>query len=73
LENIRQLRNSRRVQLKLRLKTLLDKKKVMQSRSETTSKVSATFITLEEGFQQFGNDLNKLQVNQARLNSRVDR
>ncbi|KAH0565830.1 hypothetical protein GP486_000778 [Trichoglossum hirsutum] len=33
----------------------------MQSRSQTTSKVSATFITLEEGFQQFGSDLNKLQ------------
>ena len=49
-------------QLKLRLKTLLDKKKVMQSRSVTTSKISASFITLEEGFQQFGNDLNKLQV-----------
>lgn len=49
-------------QLKLRLKTLLDKKKVMQLRSSTTSKVSASFITLEEGFQQFGSDLNKLQV-----------
>lgn len=49
-------------QLKLRLKTLLDKKKVMQSRSATTSKISASFITLEEGFQQFGNDLNKLLV-----------
>lgn len=50
------------LQLKLRLKTLLDKKRVMQSRSATTSKISASFITLEEGFQQFGNDLNKLQV-----------
>jgi CDK inhibitor PHO81 len=35
---------------------------MMQSRSATTSKISASFITLEEGFQQFGNDLNKLQV-----------
>jgi hypothetical protein len=52
-------------QLKLRLRTLLDKKRVMQSRSATTSKVSTTFITLEEGFQQFGNDLNKLQVTQS--------
>lgn len=49
-------------QLKLRLKTLLDKKKVMQARSATTSKLSASFVTLEEGFLQFGNDLNKLQV-----------
>ena len=49
-------------QLKLRLKTLLDKKKGMQSRGATASKISASFITLEEGFQQFNNDLNKLQV-----------
>lgn len=34
----------------------------MQARSVTASKISASFITLEEGFQQFGNDLNKLQV-----------
>jgi SPX domain protein involved in polyphosphate accumulation len=47
--------------LKLRLKTLIDKKKIMQSRSETTSKISATYITLQEGFQQFEHDLNKLQ------------
>lgn len=52
-------------QLKLRLKTLLDKKKVMQARSATTSKLSASFVTLEEGFLQFGNDLNKLQVRGA--------
>lgn len=38
----------------------------MQSRQETTSKVSSTFITLEEGFQQFNNDLNKLQVGSVR-------
>ena len=34
----------------------------MQARSATASKISASFIALEEGFQQFGNDLNKLQV-----------
>ena len=28
--------------------------------------MSASFITLEEGFQQFGNDLNKLQVIHSR-------
>lgn len=43
------------------MKTLLDKKKVLQSRSQTTSRRSTKFTTLEEGFQQFGNDLNKLQ------------
>jgi CDK inhibitor PHO81 len=43
------------------LKTLLDKKKVLQSRSHNTSRQSAKFTTLEEGFQQFGADLNRLQ------------
>ena len=49
-------------QFSLRLKTLLDKRKVMQSRSGTASKASASFVTLFEGFQQFDYDLNKLQV-----------
>lgn len=60
-------------QLKLRLKTLLDKKKVMQARSATTSKLSASFVTLEEGFQQFGNDLNKLQVREPLFTTKVYR
>lgn len=47
-------------ELKIRLKTLLDKKKVLQSR-EGVSRRSAKFTTLEEGFQQFATDLNKLQ------------
>jgi CDK inhibitor PHO81 len=47
-------------QLKVRLKTLLDKKKVLQSR-HSISRRSAKFTTLQEGFQQFANDLNKLQ------------
>ena len=34
----------------------------MQSRSMPTSKVSASFVTLQEGFEQFSNDLNKLEV-----------
>lgn len=48
------------VQLKIRLKTLLDKKKVIQTR-QGLSRRSAKFTTLEEGFQQFATDLNKLQ------------
>lgn len=35
---------------------------MMQARSEVASKTSTNFITLEEGFQQFISDLNKLQV-----------
>ncbi|KAI9886886.1 MAG: phosphate system positive regulatory protein pho81 [Watsoniomyces obsoletus] len=48
-------------ELKLRLKALLDKKKLTQARSHTSSRLSTTFMALEEGFQQFGLDLNKLQ------------
>lgn len=48
--------------MKIRLKTLLDKKKALQSRGAAQlNKSSAKFTTLEEGFQQFSNDLNKLQ------------
>ncbi|KAA6407803.1 MAG: ankyrin repeat nuc-2 [Lasallia pustulata] len=60
LEKVNAFYLQKEAELKLRLRTLLDKKRVMQSRSATTSKISASFITLEEGFQQFGNDLNKL-------------
>lgn len=42
------------------MKTLLDKKKVLQTR-QGISRRSAKFTTLEEGFQQFATDLNKLQ------------
>ena len=45
----------------LRLKTLLDKKRVIQARIAANSRVSVSFATLAEGFQQFDNDLNKLQ------------
>ena len=48
-------------QLKVRLKTLLDKKKFLQLRGHAGSRRSAKFTTLEEGFQQFAADLNKLQ------------
>lgn len=40
---------------------MLDKKKVLQSRGNGISRRSAKFTTLQEGFQQFANDLNKLQ------------
>ncbi|KAK3314966.1 SPX domain-containing protein [Apodospora peruviana] len=48
-------------ELKIRLKTLLDKKKVLRARNHGVSRRSAKFTTLQEGFQQFANDLNKLQ------------
>ncbi|KAI9643909.1 phosphate system positive regulatory protein pho81 [Ciborinia camelliae] len=61
LEKVNAFYLQKEAELKIRLKTLLDKKKVLQSRSQNTSTRSAKFTTLEEGFQQFGNDLNKLQ------------
>ncbi|KAI9678175.1 MAG: phosphate system positive regulatory protein pho81 [Caeruleum heppii] len=64
LEKVNTFYLQKEAELKLRLQTLLDKKKVMQSRSQPASKVSTNFISLEEGFQQFGNDLNKLQEQQ---------
>ncbi|KAI2794315.1 Ankyrin repeat protein nuc-2 [Penicillium oxalicum] len=45
----------------LRLKTLVDKKRVIQSRTVSNSKVSSNFVALFEGFLQFDGDLNKLQ------------
>ncbi|KAJ9657556.1 phosphate system positive regulatory protein pho81 [Neophaeococcomyces mojaviensis] len=45
----------------LRLKTLLDKKRVIQARFSVNSRISTSFATLVEGLQQFDNDLNKLQ------------
>lgn len=39
----------------------MDKKKVLRSRTNGVSRRSAKFTTLQEGFQQFANDLNKLQ------------
>ncbi|KAJ6122528.1 hypothetical protein N7512_004993 [Penicillium capsulatum] len=45
----------------LRLKTLVDKKRVVQSRTISNSKAPSNYMALFEGFQQFDGDLNKLQ------------
>lgn len=60
LEKVNAFYLQKEAELKIRLKTLLDKKKVLQSR-QGISRRSAKFATLQEGFQQFANDLNKLQ------------
>ncbi|KAI1802730.1 SPX domain-containing protein [Daldinia bambusicola] len=60
LEKVNAFYLQKEAELKVRLKTLLDKKRVLQSR-QGVSRRSAKFTTLEEGFQQFANDLNKLQ------------
>ncbi|KAF7714315.1 Glycerophosphoryl diester phosphodiesterase family protein [Penicillium ucsense] len=55
----------------LRLKTLVDKKRVIQSRTVSNSKASSNFVALFEGFLQFDGDLNKLQqfveINEAAM------
>ncbi|KAL8999438.1 MAG: hypothetical protein Q9169_001752 [Polycauliona sp. 2 TL-2023] len=61
LEKVNAFYMQKEAELKLRLKTLLDKKRMMQARNTAAPKFSASFITLEEGFQQFGTDLSKLQ------------
>ncbi|GKU00832.1 hypothetical protein FLAG1_01460 [Fusarium langsethiae] len=60
LDKVNAFYMQKEAELKIRLKTLLDKKKVLQSR-QGISRRSAKFTTLEEGFQQFATDLNKLQ------------
>ncbi|KAJ4306875.1 phosphate system positive regulatory protein pho81 [Collariella sp. IMI 366227] len=60
LEKVNAFYMQKEAELKVRLKTLLDKKRVLQSR-HGVSRRSAKFTTLQEGFQQFANDLNKLQ------------
>lgn len=57
-------------QLKLRLKTLADRKKSLQARGLSASKLSTVFVTLDEGFRLFNSDLDKLQVSRAECNSR---
>jgi CDK inhibitor PHO81 len=61
LEKVNTFYLQKQEELELRLKTLLDKKQHLQSRSDAASRSSSTFIALEEGLQQFQNDLNKLQ------------
>lgn len=47
--------------LKLRLRTLLDKKRALQGSTTPASKLSSSYVTLDEGFRLFSNDLDKLQ------------
>ncbi|SPO03879.1 related to Nuc-2 protein [Cephalotrichum gorgonifer] len=61
LEKVNAFYLQKEAELKVRLKTLLDKKKSLQSRPIGSSRRSAKFAALEEGFQQFASDLNKLQ------------
>lgn len=61
IEKVNAFYLQKEAEFSLRLKTLVDKKRVVQSRTVTNSKAPANFVALFEGFQQFDGDLNKLQ------------
>ncbi|KXL42198.1 MAG: hypothetical protein FE78DRAFT_500063 [Acidomyces sp. 'richmondensis'] len=61
LEKVNSFYLQKEAELQLRLRTLLDKKEALQSRATSTSKLSSSYVTLEEGFRLFSSDLDKLQ------------
>ncbi|KXT17637.1 hypothetical protein AC579_10152 [Pseudocercospora musae] len=61
LEKVNTFYLQKEAELKLRLRTLQDKKRGLQSRATPASKLSSSFVTLDEGFRLFSNDLDKLQ------------
>ncbi|MBE7179916.1 MAG: hypothetical protein INR71_01705, partial [Terriglobus roseus] len=61
LEKVNTFYLQKEAELKLRLTSLLEKKRAMQSRRTESSKTSSRYIALEEGFRQFSGDLSKLQ------------
>ncbi|USW58527.1 Putative SPX domain, PLC-like phosphodiesterase, TIM beta/alpha-barrel domain superfamily [Septoria linicola] len=61
LEKVNTFYLQKEAELKLRLKSLLDKKRGVQSRATPASKLSSSYVTLDEGFRLFSNDLDKLQ------------
>lgn len=62
LEKVNTFYLQKEAELRLRLTTLLDKKRVMQQHPQSVSKTSSRYIALEEGLKQFSTDLNKLEV-----------
>ncbi|KAM3420511.1 hypothetical protein BST61_g3778 [Cercospora zeina] len=61
LEKVNTFYLQKEAELKLRLRTLLDKKRGVQHRATPASKLSSSYVTLDEGFRLFSNDLDKLQ------------
>ncbi|KAK1077904.1 phosphate system positive regulatory protein pho81 [Friedmanniomyces endolithicus] len=61
LEKVNTFYLQKEAELKLRLRTLLDKKRALEFRATPASKLSSSYVTLDEGFRMFGNDLDKLQ------------
>ncbi|KAK9365468.1 hypothetical protein V1509DRAFT_633021 [Lipomyces kononenkoae] len=61
LEKVNAFYLQKEAELKLRLASLLEKKKTAKSKSGAILKTSATFIALYEGFYRFRRDLDKLE------------
>ncbi|KAL5439641.1 hypothetical protein PMIN06_009881 [Paraphaeosphaeria minitans] len=61
LEKVNKFYLQKEAELRLRLSTLLDKKRVMQQHPQSVSKSSSRYVALEEGLKQFSMDLNKLE------------
>ncbi|KAK9454951.1 hypothetical protein V1511DRAFT_521988 [Dipodascopsis uninucleata] len=61
LEKVNAFYLQKEAELKLRLSTLLEKKKAAKAKVGTIVKTSATFIALHEGFYRFRRDLDKLE------------
>ncbi|RMZ30217.1 hypothetical protein D0859_05707 [Hortaea werneckii] len=61
IEKVNTFYLQKEAELKLRLRTLLDKKRALQSRNTPATKLSSSYVTLNEGFRLFSSDLDKLQ------------
>ncbi|KAK9247492.1 hypothetical protein V1506DRAFT_504590 [Lipomyces tetrasporus] len=61
LEKVNAFYLQKEAELKLRLASLLEKKKIAKSKLGAVLKTSATFIALYEGFYRFRRDLDKLE------------
>ncbi|CAG8533496.1 12469_t:CDS:2 [Ambispora leptoticha] len=61
LEKVNSFYLQKEAEFRVRLRTLIDKKKILLARKRRLSAGSASLTALKEGFQQFQQDLNKLQ------------
>ncbi|CAG8568265.1 9275_t:CDS:2 [Ambispora gerdemannii] len=60
LEKVNSFYLQKEAESRVRLRTLIDKKKILLARKRRLSAGSASLVALKEGFQQFQQDLNKL-------------
>ncbi|KAG9303986.1 hypothetical protein G9A89_005896 [Geosiphon pyriformis] len=61
LEKVNSFYLQKEAEFKVRLRTLIDKKKILLAREKKLSGGSTSIVALKEGFKQFQQDLSKLQ------------